>query len=155
MVRNPWASYQKVATQTASPGQLVLMLFEGAIRFLDRAHEGFALEDPAERNTAIHNNVQRTLDILHELNMALDVSQGQLARTLRGLYEYMDRRLVESNVRKEEHGILEVRQRLAALREAWAGMLQQSGAENDSPPTPAAPSRAATKTAPALSFAPA
>lgn len=142
MLRNPWASYQKVAAQTANPGQLVLMLFEGAIRFLDRAQSGFALDDPAERNSAIHNNVQRTQDILHELNMALDVGQGgDLARTLRGLYEYMDRRLVESNVRKEEKGIVEVRQRIAVLRDAWAGMLQNPAAEPaHSPPLELSPS---------------
>ena len=125
MVRNPWTSYQKVAAQTATPGQLVLMLFEGALRFLDRAHDGFLLEDPAERNTTIHNNVQRTQDILHELNMALDLSQGgELALTLRALYEYMDRKLMESNVQKDARGIIEVRHRISVLRDAWAGMLQ-------------------------------
>lgn len=146
MVRKPWASYQKVAAQTATPGQLVLMLFEGAIRFLDRAHGGFSVEDPAERNAAIHNNLQRTQDILHELNMALDLSQGgELALTLRSLYDYMDRRLVESNVRKDEHGILEVRQRISILRDAWAGMLQNPGPDS----TAAASSLAATSFVPA------
>ena len=47
-LRQPWQSYRQVSTQTASPGQLVLMLFDGAIRFLDRALEGFELEDPVE-----------------------------------------------------------------------------------------------------------
>ena len=62
------------------------MLFEGAIRSLERAEMGFGLEDPAESNETIHNNIHRTQEILHELNMALDVTNGgKLAETLRGL----------------------------------------------------------------------
>ena len=128
MVRNPWSSYQKVAMQTASPGQLVLMLLEGALRFLDRAEAGFELDDPADRNATIHNNVQRTIDIVHELNMALDMTQGAaLAATLRSLYAYFERRLVEADVRKEPSPLREVRQRLLVLRDAWAQMLQNPG----------------------------
>ena len=135
MVRNPWSSYQKVAMQTASPGQLVLMLLEGALRFLDRAEAGFELDDPADRNATIHNNVQRTIDIVHELNMALDMTQGAaLAATLRSLYAYFERRLVEADVRKEPSPLREVRQRLLVLRDAWAQMLQNPGAESATPP---------------------
>ena len=53
----PWQSYQKVATTTAAPGQLVLMLYDGAVRFLEQALKGFQLEDPGEFNLAINNNV--------------------------------------------------------------------------------------------------
>jgi flagellar secretion chaperone FliS len=122
--------------QTAAPGQIVLMLFEGAIRFLDRAESGFDIEDPSEANEAIHNNISRAQEILHELNMALDLEQGgELARTLRSLYEYMDRRLLESNLRKSREGLLEVRKRLAVLRGAWEEMLRggQRAAEPSGP----------------------
>jgi flagellar secretion chaperone FliS len=111
--------------QTAAPGQIVLMLFEGAIRFLDRAEGGFSIEDPAESNQAINNNIQRAQEILHELDMALDVqSGGELAATLRALYQYMDRRLLESNLNKSAEGIAETRRRLTMIRDAWAAMLQ-------------------------------
>jgi flagellar secretion chaperone FliS len=114
--------------QTAAPGQIVLMLFEGAIRFLERAESGFNLEDPAESNQTIHNNIQRTQEILHELNMALDLTNGgELAQTLRGLYEYMDRRLLESNMRKSTDGIIESRRHLCTLRDAWKQMLEGQG----------------------------
>ncbi|PYJ01020.1 MAG: flagellar protein FliS, partial [Verrucomicrobia bacterium] len=43
-----WHSYRQVATQTASPGQLVLLLYNGIIRFLEQARLGFANEDPKE-----------------------------------------------------------------------------------------------------------
>ena len=105
------------------------MLFEGAIRFLERAETGFVLEDPAEANETIHNNIQRAQEILHELNMALDVTNGgELAETLGSLYEYLDRRLIEANLRKESEGVIEAKRHLSTLREAWAQMLQGQGA---------------------------
>ena len=80
----PLRSYQTIATQTAPPGQLVLMLYEGAIRFLERALAGFQHEDPLEFNETINNNVIRAQDILNELSNSLDLHQGgALAATLR------------------------------------------------------------------------
>jgi flagellar secretion chaperone FliS len=127
---NPWKSYRQIATQTASPGQLVLMLYEGAIRFLDKARSGFALEDPADSNETISNNILRAQEIIHELNLSLDLSTGQLASTLHQLYDYMDRRLMEANVQKNSANIEEVIRHLAVLRDAWAQILP-----NHSPPT--------------------
>ena len=119
--------------QTAAPGQLVLMLLEGAIRFLDKAEHGFSVEDPAEANEMINNNIQRTQDILHELNMALDMRNGgQLAQTLRDLYEYMDRLLLQSNVHKTVDGIIESRRHLGILRDAWAEMLRSGASSPES-----------------------
>lgn len=127
---NPWNSYRKVATQTASPGQLVLMLYEGAIRFLERALTGFGIEDPCQSNETISNNLLRTQEILFELNVSLNMQDGgEIAVTLRSLYHYMDRRLMESNMRKEPDGIKEVIARLCVIRDAWAQMLQGLGAE--------------------------
>jgi len=115
--------------QTAAPGQLVLMLMDGAIGFLDKAERGFGLDDPAEANQTINNNIQRTQDILRELNMSLDMKNGgQLATTLRALYIYMDRRLMESNLRKQSDGIKESKGYLCTLRDAWAEMLQSGPA---------------------------
>src|ERR1044071_8542260 len=103
---NPWKSYQQVATQTAPPGQLVLMLYEGAIRFLERAQAGFSVDDPAESNQAINNNIIRAQDIIFELNVTLNMQEGgELAMTLRRLYDYMDRRLMEANLKKDESAI--------------------------------------------------
>ena len=130
---NPWQSYRQVATQTASPGQLVLMLFDGAIRFLETARLGFVADDPLEFNQTINNNVVRAQDIIHELNWSLDLEKGgEFARTLRRLYDYMDHQLHESNQYKREDGILEVIRRLTVLRNAWAEMLSKGGANETS-----------------------
>jgi flagellar protein FliS len=101
------------------------MLYEGALRDLERALLGFKLEDPAEFNQTINNNILRAQQIIHELSVSLDMQQGgELARHLRGLYAYMNRRLIDSNVRKRPDGINEVIGHLTVIRDAWAKMLQ-------------------------------
>ena len=126
---NPWRSYRQVATQTASPGQLVLMLLDGAIQSLNRALVGFDLDDPAEFNQTIHNNVLRAQEIIRELNNSLDMAQGgEVAGNLRALYAYFDRRLTDGNLRKVPEGICEVVRHLGELREGWDEMLKQQRA---------------------------
>jgi flagellar secretion chaperone FliS len=124
----PLRSYRTIATQTAPPGQLVLMLYEGAIRFLERALTGFERQDPLEFHSTINNNVLRAQQILNELDQSLDLHQGgDLALTLRGLYGYMNRQLTLSNTRKRPEGIQDTIQRLSVLRDAWNEMLRRQG----------------------------
>ena len=119
-----WKSYRQIATQTAPPGQLILMLYEGALRSLERAVQGFAHEDPAKANMAIHNNLHRAQQIIRELDQSLNMEQGgKCADTFRSLYRYFDRRLDESNTRKHRQGVEEVISHLTVLRDAWAAML--------------------------------
>ena len=104
------------------------MLYEGAVRFLDRAMAGFGIEDPAECNQTISNNIIRAQDIIFELNVTLNMQEGgELANTLRMLYDYMHRRLMEGNLQKDENAIREVRGRIEVLRDAWAQMLVAQG----------------------------
>jgi flagellar secretion chaperone FliS len=123
---NPWQSYRKVATQTATPGQLVLMLYDGAIRFSEQALTGFQHKDPVGFNQTIHNNIQRASAIIQELNTSLDMRRGgEVSANFRRLYNYMYRRLLQANIRKEREPIEEVIGRLKVLRESWAEMLKQ------------------------------
>ena len=73
---HPLKSYQTIATQTASPGQLVLMLYEGAIRFLERALAGFEHTDPLDFNQTINNNILCAQAIIHEMNANLNMEAG-------------------------------------------------------------------------------
>lgn len=117
-------SYRRVAIETASSGQLIAMLYDGAIRFLDSALLCFQSTDPLEFNQGIHNNVKRAKAIIHELNVCLNIEAGgELAVTLRRLYLYFDKRLDESNRYKRPQGIQEVIERLTVLRDAWVQML--------------------------------
>jgi len=125
---NPWKAYRRIATQTAPPGQLVLMLFDGALSALECALLGFNATDVGERNTAIHNNLTKAVDIIRELNYSLDVEAGgPLAGTLRNLYVYFEKRILESNLKKSRAGVEEIMPMLRQLRDAWFGMLNRQG----------------------------
>jgi flagellar protein FliS len=127
-VINPWKSYHQTATLTAPPGQVILMLYDGALRFLERALTGFQCTDPAELNMTIHNNLQRAREIIRELNYALNLEKGgELAGILHQLYDYFEERIHASNIKKQRDGIEEVIQHLGVLREAWAAMLRGEG----------------------------
>ena len=124
---NPWQSYRKVATQTASPAQLVLMLYEGAISFIEKSLEGFNHTDPLAFNLTINNNVLRAQAIIHELNARLDMANGgEISENFRRLYNYLHRRLQEANLKKKREPIEEVLMRLRVLRDSWAEMLRQN-----------------------------
>ncbi|HEY5296826.1 MAG TPA: flagellar export chaperone FliS [Verrucomicrobiae bacterium] len=132
---NSWKSYRQIAAQTAPPGPLVLMLFDGALHSLERALTGFDYDDPREKNQTIHNNLQRAVDIIRTLNSCLNLEAGgKLAETLRNLYDYFDRRIVESNMKKRRDGVIEVMGCLRELRDAWATMLTNQGKESQSQP---------------------
>ena len=129
MLRSPLQSYKTISLETAPPGQLVLMLFDGAIKFLERAKLGFDIEDPAEMNETVHNNITRAQDIINELNSTLNMDQGgEVAVVLRDLYVYLDNRLFESNIRKELEGVQEVIDRLSTVQAGWSEMLELESA---------------------------
>lgn len=124
---NPWKSYRQVTTTTAPPGQIILMLFEGALLAMERALLGFEVKDPAESNMTIHNNLRRAQDIIRALNGSLNMAEGgDFSVTLRRLYVYFGRRLHESNMQKDQEGIREVIRHMTVLRDAWATMLKQN-----------------------------
>jgi flagellar secretion chaperone FliS len=124
----PWESYRKVATQTATPGQLVLMLYDGALRFLEKALTGFAFEDPLMFNQTINNNILRAQAIIHEMNATLNMEEGgEVASNFRRLYNYLYRRLTIANRTKQKEPIEETISRLRVLRDSWAEMLRNGG----------------------------
>jgi|KBSSwiStaDraftv2_1062776.scaffolds.fasta_scaffold388641_2 flagellar protein FliS len=121
-----WQSYRQVATQTSSPGQLVLLLYNGIIRFLVQARQGFSKDDPKEINETINNNLLRALAIINELNQSLNMPEGgEFSVRMRALYDYFERRLHECNMTKTEPGIVEVLQHVTVLRDAWAELVQR------------------------------
>ena len=125
-----WQAYRQVATQTASPGQLVLLLYNGVIRFLEQARLGFSLDDPKEVNEAINNNIQRAQAIIQEMDQSLNMQEGgEFAARMRSLYDFFDRCLQESNMHKTEKGIQEVLKHVTVLRDAWSEMLQRGANE--------------------------
>lgn len=118
-------SYKSVAVTTATRGQLVLMLFDGALRFLSTATHGFAETNIGTRNEQIHNNLLKTQNILRELQGSLDMQAGgEFSTRMHALYEWMLGQLQTANLKKEQSLIPPVETLLGEVRDAWAQMIQ-------------------------------
>ncbi len=119
-------SYGATAVSTASPGVLVLMLFDGALRFLSRAEYGFGLDALARRNEEIHNNIVKTQLILRELQASLDMEvDGDFPHQMYALYDFMISQLLAANVRKDVEPLRAIYPMLSDLRDAWDEMLRR------------------------------
>ncbi len=126
MTPHPYArAYQTQSILTASPGQLVLMMYDGALRFMAQARAGFALpEDNDSRIEKINVALLRAQAILVELRANLDMNAGgEIAANLDRLYDYYLRRLQEANLRKDEKPVIEIEGLVRTLRDGWAEML--------------------------------
>ncbi len=115
MLVNPYGQYRRNQVDTATPEKLLLMVYDGAVRFVRSAREGVANRDFERAN----REIIRVQDILAELTAALDFGRSDVSKSLFALYEYMNRRLIEANIRKDEKILEEVESMLGGLREAW------------------------------------
>lgn len=122
-------TYRTNAILTASPGQLVLMLYDGALKAIALAREGFARPvDDFGRIPQINEQLQKAQSIINELQSGLNLEAGgEVAQTLHRLYDYHSHRLFEANIRKTVEPVVEVERLLRELRDAWAQMLSQAG----------------------------
>lgn len=110
-----YRQYEVTKTYTADGGELVVMLYQGAIKFLMRASA--ALQAGSLENA--HNNILRSQDIVAELMGSLDMSTGDIASNLFRLYDYMHYRLVQANLHKDPQPLEEVTRLLRELLPAW------------------------------------
>ncbi|MFW5856672.1 MAG: flagellar export chaperone FliS [Planctomycetota bacterium] len=141
MVQNGHTEYMKTQILTASKERLVLMLFDGALRFCEQGKKGWA-EDDLER---AHTGMVRAQDILLELLYALDKEQGgKIADNLAQLYTFCYRHLVEANMEKSNEKVDEVIGVLHNLREAWSEAMDKAGAPEKADAAPAPQAEAST-----------
>lgn len=124
-------SYKTMAINTAPPGQLVLMLFDGALRFMSAALGGFDEKAVTKRYETIHNNLIKTQSILRELQASLDPRAGrEFSERMHALYDFMLMQIQQANFNKEPEPILVVERLLGGIRTAWAQMLECSASGN-------------------------
>ena len=113
-------AYTQSAVLSASPEQLVVMLYDGAIRFLNQAQ----LAMQQEKKEIARERLLRAEDIINELNNSLDVqSGGEIADSLRSLYLWMKRQIMQSLIQQDPEPLSECLQQLLELREAWSSAL--------------------------------
>ncbi len=135
---NPYLQYRQNQIATASPHQLLLMLFDGALRFVRQAGEALDRRDYCAAN----NYLGRAQQILAELMGALDFKQGKLPENLFKIYEYMQHRLVEANIQKDREPLEEVKEMLVELRESWARAARGTQGDDSFIPEITPPARA-------------
>ena len=113
---DPYQQYRSATVETASPAELVVLLYQGVIRFAQRAI--FAIEgDDIARS---HENLLRAQAIVIELASHLDADAGgEIAANLGALYEFAYRRLVDANCRKDAAPAQEVVDLFRELLPAW------------------------------------
>jgi flagellar protein FliS len=119
-------AYQAQSVLTASPGQLVLMLYDGALRFLGHAKDALeSPEDTPRRIELINTNLLKAQNIIAELQAGLNHEVGgEHSANLDRLYDYYLRRLLEANLKKRVEPVIEVDRLVRHLRDGWAEMLR-------------------------------
>jgi flagellar secretion chaperone FliS len=111
---NPVQAYQTNSINTASPGELTLMLYNGAIKFIKQAKASIL-----EKNIGqAHEYNLRVQDILNELIVTLDRSYP-ISDQLYQMYDYMLRRMIDANVRKDISILDEVEDFFVQFRDVW------------------------------------
>lgn len=111
--------YQKNKVMTASPAELTLMLYEGAIKFINVAIMGIDQKNIEKA----HNNIVKATRIIEEFRNSLDFKYP-VAKDFDVVYEYILRRLVEANVHKDEEILEECLTHLRSMRDTWKEVMQ-------------------------------
>jgi len=113
----PLERYQQDATRTASPGKLIVMLYDGCIKFMSQAREAIEAGDV---NTA-GNRITRAQDIVRELRVSLDMDQGgEIAANLASLYMFVLEQQTLSRVNQTVDGLDVAMRTMIELRDVWA-----------------------------------
>lgn len=118
--------YLETAVETASPARLIVMLYDGAIRFINEALYAMQQRDYETQNARL----QRAQKILAELISSLDFDKGgEIAENLFRLYTYMYNQLVEANINDDAARLEHVVGLLSEIREAWDTVAAESEAQ--------------------------
>lgn len=117
------ATYRRNAILTASPEKIVQMLYEGAIRHLERAHTG--LRDATTTHSAqVGEALSKAIGIVGELRSSLDEEAGgELAVNLSRLYEFSIDQISQANISRKPEPVENTLQVLRMLKEGWDGII--------------------------------
>lgn len=118
-VKNPYAAYANSKIMTASPAELTLMLYDGAIKFCNIAIMGIEEKDIEKA----HNNIIKVERIIHEFLNTLD-HKYPVAKDFENVYNYILRRLHEANIKKDAEILQEVLKHLRTMRDTWKEVMR-------------------------------
>lgn len=121
MYENPYQRYRQVQLETASPLELIIKLYEGALRFINLAKKGLADGD----YQLVNNSLLRAQAIVNELNLSLNMDY-EISHNLRELYLFINRSLVEANIAKDGSKLDEIMEMLMSLKDAWVQINEET-----------------------------
>lgn len=107
-------AYKQNSVTTASPGELTLMLYNGCLKFLTIAKKAMLDKNIEAKNT----NLQKAQAIITELMVTLDMNVP-ISKEIQPLYDYMNRRLLEANIKNDSAIIDEVAGLVTEFRDTW------------------------------------
>lgn len=113
-MQNPYDKYKQNSVTTATKEELTLMLYEGALKFCNRAITAIESND----TMGAHNAITRVQDIIREFQITLN-RKYEVSKNFDVMYEYIHRRLIEANIRKDKDILLEMRDLLRQFRDLW------------------------------------
>lgn len=111
--------YQKNAVETASPAKLTLMLYDGAVKFSNMAIEAIEADDIEKA----HKNIIKVQNIIVEFRSTLDMKYP-VAQDFDNVYDYIYRRLVEANMKKDKEIMVEVLGHIKTMRDTWKEVMR-------------------------------
>lgn len=120
-VQNPYEQYNQSKILTASPAEITLMLYEGAIKFCNIAVIGIEQGDIEKA----HINIMKTQRIIEAFRDTLD-HKYPVAEEFDKVYVYILRRLFEANVRKDKEILEEVNEHLRSMRDTWKEVMKKA-----------------------------
>lgn len=119
MTNNPYAQYNQNKILTASPAELTLMLYDGAIKFCNIAIMGLEQNDLSKAN----NSIIKVEKIIEEFQLTLNFKY-EIANDFNNVYNYLMRRLREANVKKDKEILEEVSEHLHTMRDTWKEVMR-------------------------------
>ncbi|MFK2825495.1 flagellar export chaperone FliS [Bacillus sp. B190/17] len=120
-MKNPYQTYSNNAVTTASPGELTLMLYNGCLKFINQAKKAIADQNIEMKNT----NIQKAQAIIQELMVTLNMDVG-VSENLLSLYDYLNRRLIEANIKSDVSILEEVEGFVTEFRDTWKEVIQKN-----------------------------
>jgi len=123
-------SYRAAAIASATPGQLILMLMDGALGSIAVALSAFEETNIERRDELLHKKVMKAHEIILELQSSLNLKvPGDFSRRMWALYAFMMKQLRQANIAKDPEPIRVVERLLGKIRDAWATMLDRSASQ--------------------------
>ena len=119
MTGNPYAQYNQNKILTASPAELTLMLYDGAIKFCNIAIMGIEQKDVQKA----HNNIMKVQKIIEEFQLTLNFKY-EIANDFNNVYNYLIKRLREANMTKDKAILEEVDEHLHTMRDTWKEVMR-------------------------------